>query len=136
MPTKAKSSGITPPPDRKATPEEGLAFIKKMIQARLGRAQESMAYFKGELEKHPYYAMEWSDYAFEAAAVIHAYGEALRAIEAPDSKVTPASLREYACDRVMRGAQSPTRSTSPVKGVAVELVVAAWAEIYDITRGL
>lgn len=116
------------------TPEEQLAFVKKMIRDRLTRAEESMEYFKGELVKHPYYAMEWSDYAFEAAAVIHAYGEAIRAIEAPESKVTVASLRAHALDRVMRGAQSPTRSTSPVKGVAIELVIAAWADIYDLTR--
>lgn len=116
------------------TPEELWAQAKKQIKSDLAQAQESVDAFKNEVATTINMArtLEWSSSAFDHASIVAVFGETDEAIDAPDSKVTHASIKAYVLKRMTSLSMYPHRSTSGTSNLVAQGTLAAWARLHEI----
>jgi hypothetical protein len=134
---KKRPEPVTPP----AQPTEAEYFeqVVDMMRSRLLRAQENLAHFRAKLDsfaENPGYVFDGSGYVFEAAGDVDAFGGMLKAIDAPDSKVTLRSMRDYALTQVLRHASNGSSSTSPVANYMDRCRGGSWTKLFEMTDGL
>lgn len=121
------------------TPEEMLARRIERFEYDLTHtiktATATLEDWRAKLAEHPFYAFEWADRAFEAAAQVDVATRLLDFLHAlvADPEKTSAEAFEMtlqaAREEVQRGARWPSRSTSPSSNHAEQQKLAAYATI-------
>jgi hypothetical protein len=141
MARKATTVKLSEPvaPPAPLTEAEYFEHVVDMMRHRLLRAQENLAHFRAKLDslpESPGYALESSGHVFEAAGDVDAFGGMLKAIDAPDSKVTLRSMRDYALAQVLRAASNGSSSTSPVQNYMDRCRGGSWTKLFEMTDGM
>lgn len=108
--------------------------VLKSIDAVLSRAATILAEFSRRLLENPAYAFEYGDAAVRAAATREVFLRAKRVLaegKPEDVEGYPAFLRQ----RLVREAQSTSRSTSDLSNQVERAKVAALADLVEIFEG-
>lgn len=139
---------ISQPEPAKPTPEESameeVTGVAKVFLGKMSSATSAITSFKASLEQSLCYAFEWASGAMSAAAQLHVFTQAWKAITDEDGKPTPTRtgtdgktwdtlprLKDYAQAEVNRRAQSPSRSSSPTANIMEQEYLAAWAKVLE-----
>lgn len=101
------------------------------IRRRVAYDQKQMAEWAAKFEQDPLYSLQWAERVYDIAGeykVASVVGSLLNDGRSLDE------VAMYAMDEVVRGARSPSHSTSPCANLAKECETKAWAGIVDELR--
>jgi hypothetical protein len=121
------------------TAAERLERLVKKLEDQRDHSKAVIIDFASKLLEDPSHTFSWGDRGFTAAAELKVAEEILNYIdmdgEAPAENVLEA-VRAEALSRALRGARSPSCSTSPTHNLMDAAMTQAWAEFIDRNRHL
>ena len=124
---------------REPAPRVEIPEFRTWLEARLRRAQRDLEEFRGRFEKDPAHALVWGgELALRAAAeagVVRRVLDAVDQIGSSTSRASLGSIRDYATKEVLRRAENPSRSTSPMARLEHQAEGASWSAIALFLRG-
>lgn len=104
----------------------------RALSHRIEAAKGALDNWKVELNGHPKHAFQWADSAFEAAAQIFVFENALRSLKESFANDFSGFVA-FAMRRAVEESRDRSRSTSVARNHIAQCVTTAWAELVMIT---
>lgn len=101
------------------------------IRRRVGYDEKQLHEWAAKFETDPLYQLEWAERVYDIAGE---YKVASVVNALLDQGLSLDAVMKYAMDEVVRGARSPSHSTSPCANLAKECETKAWAMVVDELR--
>lgn len=105
------------------------------LDEKLSELNGQLAKFQKDFAEVPWFALEWGDALFEAAARQKVYREVRNALAAKDTKATLATVRQHALEKALNGAKNPKQSTGVCNTLMSRCETMIWAELADVLWG-